>query len=201
MEVRIVDARREHAKFLAWVILTAHRSHLERGLWDFLVGGSEAECLRFLEALTTTAKPHWAHYSTFIVAEVEGRAASALCGYFDSELGTPSFLAALPEVNQVIDRTEEDNVAGWQRAGSIVHCAPDHVDGAWVVENVATLPEFRRKGLVDTLLVEILDRGRSRDAATADIGVLVGNDPAQRAYEKAGFAVTGEKRHPEFEAV
>ena len=40
-----------------------------------------------------------------------------------------------------------------------------------------------------------------RAATIADIGVLIGNDPAQRAYEKAGFEVTGEKRHPEFEAV
>jgi len=201
MQVRIADARPEHAEFLAWVILTAHRSHLERGLWDFVLGGSEAECLRFLKALTTTVQPHWAHYSTFIVAEVDGQPAAALCGYFAAEHGTPALAKALPEANQMVGRTEEDNLAGWQRAGSIAHCAPDHVDGAWIVENVATLPEFRRKGLVDRLLVEILDKGRSRGAIIADIGVLIGNDPAQRAYEKAGFEVTGEKRHPEFEAV
>ena len=201
MEVRIVDARQEHAEFLAWVILTAHRSHLERCMWDFLVGGSETECLRFLGALTTTDQPHWAHYSTFIVAEVEGQPASALCGYFDADFGGASFLKALPEVNQAVGRTEEDNIAGWQRAGSITYVAPEHADGAWVVENVATLPEFRRRGLVDRLLVEILDRGRGRGATFADIGVLIGNDPAQRAYEKAGFEVTGEKRHPDFEAV
>jgi len=66
---------------------------------------------------------------------------------------------------------------------------------------VATLPEFRRRGLTDRLLAEILDKGRRRGATTADVGVLIGNDPAQRAYEKAGFEVIGEKRHPEFEAV
>ena len=69
------------------------------------------------------------------------------------------------------------------------------------MENVATAPEYRRRGLVDRLLVEILGKGRERAATIADIGVLIGNDPAQRAYEKAGFEVTGEKRHPEFEAV
>jgi translation initiation factor 4G len=170
-------------------------------MWDFLVGGSEAECLRFLEALTTTDQRHWAHHSIFMVAEVEGRPVSALSGYFDAELGGASFLKALPEVNQAVGRTEEDNIAGWQRAGSIVYVAPEHADGAWVVENVATLPEFRRRGLVDRLLEEILDRGRSRGATFSDIGVLIGNDGAQRAYEKAGFEVTGEKRHPDFEAV
>jgi translation initiation factor 4G len=201
MEVRIVDARPEHAEFVAWVMLTAHRSHLERGLWDFLVGGTEAECLRFLKALATTVQPHWAHYSTFIVAEVDGQAASALCGYFEAEHGTPMLLQALPQVNRAVGRTDEEYAAGWERASSIAHVAPEHAPGAWIVENVATLPEFRRRGLVDRLLVEILERGRKRGATIADIAVLIGNDPAQRAYEKAGFEVTGEKRHPEFEAV
>jgi translation initiation factor 4G len=203
MELRIVDARPEHARFLARVILIAHRSHLERGLWDFLVGDSEAECLRFLEALTITSQPHWAHYSTFIVAEVDGQPASALCGYFDGELGTetPFLISAIREANQAVGRTEEDTIAGWQRASSIAHVAPAHAPEAWVTENVATLPEFRRRGLADRLLAEILDRGRRRGATIGDVGVLIGNDPAQRAYEKAGFEVIGEKRHPEFEAV
>lgn len=30
---------------------------------------------------------------------------------------------------------------------------------------------------------------------------MIGNDPAQRAYEKAGFRVTGEKRDPGYESV
>ncbi len=203
MEAKIVEARPEHSEFVAWVILTAHRSHLERCMWDFLVGGTEAECLRFLEALATTSEPHWCHYSNFIIAEVDGRPASALCGYVEGELGTgtPSFPNALPEANRAVGRTDEDNIAGWQRAGSIIYVAPEHTEDAWVVENVATLPEFRRRGLVDRLLLEMLDRGRSRGATIADIGVLIGNDPAQRAYEKVGFRVIGEKCHPEFEAV
>ncbi len=201
MELKIVDARPEHAKFIAWVMLTAHRSHLERGLWDFVLEGPDAERLRFLEALATTSRPHWSHYSTFIVAEVDGRPAAALCGYFEAEHGMLAFRDAVPEANQAVGRTEEDVAAGWERAGSIAHVAPEHDAGAWIIENVATLPEFRRRGLADRLLAEILERGRGKGATIADIGVLIGNDPAQRAYEKAGFKVTGEKRHPEFEAV
>ena len=200
-DVMIADAGWKHAGYLAWVMLTAHRSHLERGLWDFVVAGSEAECLRYLEALAVTEQAHWAHYSTFIVAEVEGRPAAALCGYFEAEHGTPALVQGMAEANRVVGRSEEEHAAGWQRAGSIVHVAPEYAPGVWIVEHVATLPEYRRRGLVDRLLMEILDRGRQYGATVADIGVLIGNDPAQRAYEKAGFRVTGEKRHPEFEAV
>lgn len=201
MGVEVVDARAQHAEFIAWVLLTAHRSHLERGMWDFVVGGTEAECLAFLEALATTTESHWAHRSAFIVAEVDGEPAAALCGYFDEEAGMEALAKALPEANERIGRTERDNAAGFARAGSIAYCAPAHEDGVWIVENVATRPEYRRQGLVALLLDEILERGRERAATQADIGVLIGNDGAQFAYERAGFTVIGEKRHPEFEAV
>jgi translation initiation factor 4G len=194
------DANRQDASFLAWVLLTAHRSHLERGMWDLVVDGEEADCVRFLEHLAATSLPHWAHFSTFLVAEVDGVPAAALCGYFEAELGMPALAKALPEVNAALGRSEAEGVAGYRRAGSIVHVAPEHEPGVWIVENVATRPEYRRRGLIDRLLAEILERGRQLGARVADIGVLIGNDPAQRAYEKNGFAVVGEKRHPEFEA-
>jgi ribosomal protein S18 acetylase RimI-like enzyme len=197
VKVSIVEARRDHIPFLAWVMLTASRSHLERGLWDFFVGGTEAECLRFLEALARTPTRHWAHYSNFIVAESDGKPVSALCGYFE----TPTLIQGIREAGQALGRSEEEDAAGWQRASSIRYCAPEHAPGAWIVENVATLPQLRRRGLVDRLLAEILEKGRMTDATVAEVGVLIGNDPAQRAYEKAGFVVVDEKRHPEFEDV
>jgi ribosomal protein S18 acetylase RimI-like enzyme len=113
----------------------------------------------------------------------------------------PVLAAGMDEANRRLGRSQEEHDAGWQRAGSIARCMPQHVPRAWIVEWVATHPEFRRRGLVDRLLVEILERGRAAGAPVADIGAYVGNDPAQRAYEKAGFEVIGEARHPEFEAV
>src|SRR3972149_1270610 len=88
---RIVEATPQHAPFLAWVTLTAFRSQLERGFWDFMLGGDEAYKLRYLEALTTTEQRHWVHYSTFIVAEVGGRPASAQCGYRRRRAAAPGY--------------------------------------------------------------------------------------------------------------
>lgn len=48
-------------------MLTAHRSHLPLGLWDFYFGVDEAQCLRYLEVFATTETPHWTHYSPFIL--------------------------------------------------------------------------------------------------------------------------------------
>ena len=44
------------------------------------------------------------------------------------------------------------------------------------------------------------EEGRRRDYARAQISVLIGNAPAQFAYERAGFAVVDERRHPDFQA-
>jgi ribosomal protein S18 acetylase RimI-like enzyme len=200
MQVEIRDAVREDAEFIAWVMLTAFRSHLERGLWDLVVGDDEKEVLRFLEHLATTSRPHWSHYSAFLIAEVDGEKAAALAGYFDRELGMHALSEVMPEVNRAVGRSEADVRAGVERAGSISLVGSEHGPNAWVVENVATRPEFRRRGLVDRLLCEMLERGRRRDATSAEIGVLIGNDSAQRAYQKNGFKLLGEKRHPDFEA-
>lgn len=198
--VEIVPAREEHVPFIAWVELAAARSHLERGTWDLYIDGTEAETLRFIETLATTETRHFAHYSNFIVAQVGGEPAAALSGYFDVELGLPALTAGIEEANRTLSRSADENAAGWQRAGSIALVSIEHEPGAWIVEWVATRPEFRRRGLVDRLLSDMLQIGRGKGATTGEIGVFIGNDPAQRAYEKAGFAPVGEARHPEFEA-
>jgi ribosomal protein S18 acetylase RimI-like enzyme len=199
-DIQIVEARKEHAPFIAWVMLTAARSHLPVGMWDLLCGGSERETLRLLEALATTGDAHWAHYSLFFVAEVDGQPASALAAYIERENGAHTLLEPLRAANATVARADDDLAAGWARAGSIGRVNPQHDPTTLVVEHVATLPDYRRQGLIDRLLAAALDRGRSRGAALADVGVLIGNDRAQRAYEKAGFRVVDELLDAEFEA-
>jgi ribosomal protein S18 acetylase RimI-like enzyme len=199
-DVKIVEARAEHAPFIAWVILTAQRSHLERGFWDHFLGGSEERVLRYLEALTTTEQPHWVHHTIFLVAEVDGRPAAALSGYFKEELRSDGQFerGMVLAVAATGIMPEADAMA---RATTMLQVSAEHVPGAWIIESVATAPEFRRQGLIDQLMEAILERGRERGASVSDISVLIENDAAQRAYEKAGFNVISEKRHPEFEAV
>ena len=197
MSTRIVDASKDHADFIAWVSLAAARSHLPRGFWDHFIDRDQAACLEYLETLATTSRPHLFHHSAFLVAEVEGRPAAALCGYLEEELGYQALQSVDSEVDARLARPPEASRDGMARNAAFFTVVPQHRPGTWIVENVATRPEFRRRGLVSQLLEEVLKRGAARGAQIADIGVLIGNDPAELAYEKAGFRAVGEKRNPE----
>ena len=71
---------------------------------------------------------------------------------------------------------------------------PGPPEPRWVIENVATRPEMRRKGLVDGLLHQLLGHGRERGFEHAQISVFIENERARRAYIKAGFEPLAEQR-------
>lgn len=199
--ITIAPARAEHASFVAWVMMAAARSHMPKGIWDFVAGPDEARILRFLTALASTAQPHGGHYSQFLIAEVDGTPAAGLMGYFEGEHDMQALGAAVPLALGAAGITLDEFNAGFVDGGTMLNMQPQHADGAWIVEHVATHPDFRRRGLIDKLLQAIMDRGRERGATIGEVGVFIGNDRAQAAYEKAGFTVVEEMFDAEFERV
>ena len=160
--------------------------------------GTEKECLAFLQMLVVTKMPHLFHYSCFLVAEVDGRPVAALGGYDPRSLGYPALRKAIVEVVHKLGMSEPDKAAS-TRSEKVLCCIPDEVEGAWVIDSVATVLEFRRQGVVSQLLEEILEKGRKQGFRRAQINMYIGNIPAQKAYEKHGFKVVDEKREPAFE--
>jgi translation initiation factor 4G len=199
MDIKIRSATPEDVQFLAWVILTSGRAHVKRGIWEVILGGTEQECLNFLAQLSMTKIPHLFHYTCFLVAEVDGRLVAALGGYDPKVLGYPALRQAVVEVSREMGFSGPDEAA-MRRSEKVLSCIPDEVEGAWVVDSVATVPEFRRRGIVSKLLDKILDKGRQQGFPRAQINMYIGNIPAQKAYEKHGFRILDEKRHPSFEA-
>lgn len=200
LELQVADARREHAPFLAWVMQAASRSHLQRGPLEIFVDGSDAECLRFCEGLALTTVPQWSSFRHFLVGEINGVPAGALCGYFVGECDGPLFGKSTVEVAVQLGWSHERLLAAWNRVIPLRSAPLARTPGAWQVESVATAPNFRRMGVIRALLEAILARGRERGATLAELSVLIGNDGAQRAYESAGFEVVEEARHPDYEA-
>jgi ribosomal protein S18 acetylase RimI-like enzyme len=200
MSAKIRRGKAEDADFLARVMMLASRGHLRRGVWDLIAGGSENDCLDYLRRLALAEPVSLCHFSSFIVADHDGRPAAALCGFDPRNGGWETLGQAMQNVQRAIGWTLADEKAMAARTAPVWQCTFDTLDGAWVVESVATMPEFRRRGLTDALMTEILATGHARGHRIAQLTVLIGNVAAQRAYEKAGFKVRDEKRHPAFEA-
>lgn len=198
MNIKIRPARSDDASFLAWVILISGRAHVQRGIWEVILGGTEEECLVFLRKLVVTKTPHLFHHSCFLVAEVEGRPVAGLGGYDPKSLGYPTLRKAINEVVYKIGFSGPDSEA-MKRSQKVLSCIPEDVEGAWVVDSVAAVPEFRRQGITSELLEEMLEKGRGQGFRRAQINIYIGNIPAQRLYEKHGFKVVDEKRHSDFE--
>jgi len=197
---KIRRATREDADFLAWAMLTASRAHLKRGPWDLIVGADDTGCLEYLKRLAVAEPRSMCHYESFFVAEVDGRAAAALCGFRPGEEAWVTVGQAMAVVQRDLGWTERDVAASQQRMAPVGSCFPPDAGADWCIDFVATLPEYRRRGLVDALLREAVRCGVERGATLAQILIFIGNDAAQAAYEKAGFAVHDESCSPEFEA-
>jgi ribosomal protein S18 acetylase RimI-like enzyme len=196
----IRPARPEDARFLAWVALASARSHLERGFWDLLIPQSESDRLDYLEQLFVAEPPSWWHWSIFLVVERDGRPQAALSGFdpADARFARPdeAVVAALAARGWSDARTQ----AGLARASPFFRCVHQPEPGSWMVESVATRPEARGSGLAQALIERVLEAGRAGGHRAAQLNLLIGNTPAQRLYERFGFRVVAERRHPEFEA-
>ncbi len=198
-QLRIRQADANDSAFLAEVMLLASRSQLPRGFWDLVV--AEEDLLDFLELLILIDSASFCHYSNFLIGETDEGPAAALSAY---DPGTPGMLSP----GQLI-------AAGWEEFGwpddellevykrlePYQTALPEQRPGLWTIEWVATIPRLRRQGFITTLLERILDEGRARNYKRAQITTFMGNESATRGYQKLGFSIAEERRHPDFEKI
>ena len=195
--ITIRHATIEDSSFLAQVMLISGRAHVERGIWEVVLGGPEHEVLDFLEQLSITDPPHLFHYSCFLVAEADNRPVAGLGGYDPGAKGYEKLQEAVARVQAGKGHAPQDPQVA-KRAQRVLSCLPQNIDGAWVIDSVATLPGYRRRGISEKLLEAILEIGRTRGHTTAQVNIYIGNVPAQEAYEKMGFSTREEKLCPAF---
>lgn len=201
MNFTIRPATLADVPFLAWVQLAASRSHLPFGFWDIAIPGPDEYRLPIIERVCRAEAVSFAHWSRFLVAEVNGEPAAGLSAYDDAKNATGDVFGHAMMEALIAEGWDGARLGALQqRLVPFLTCAPEQPDDTWVVEWVATKPAHRGKGLTNALLKAILAEGRKRDFTQFQIGLLIGNTPAQRAYEGVGFTLADEKRHPDFEA-
>ena len=200
MSITTRPATSSDADFIAWVMQEASRSHLPKGVWDLAFPGPDEERLAILAKIASSDRVHFAHTSLFRILEVDGERAVAMCGYECGEHGLEQLTLGMAEVLQQLGWTPSQLVALGERTSSFAATGYVNPDGLWIVEWVATVPEFRGRGLVRKLLLEVLEEGRQRAFTLAQIGYLLGNVRAKSAYEGVGFKWLEDHCHPSFEA-
>jgi len=190
--LHIRDAGPQDASFLAKSILIAGRAHVTRGIWEVILGGSEEETLRFLQVLSIAQIPHLFHYSYYLIAEENASGpVGSLGGYDPNIAGYHALQKAIPEVVRKLNLPAQvSNIS--KEAKKILACLPKGIEGAWIIDSVATLPEHRRKGVSETLLHTILEKGKRQGYSKAQVNVYIGNEPALKLYRKFGFEIVEE---------
>jgi ribosomal protein S18 acetylase RimI-like enzyme len=201
MAFRIRCGTADDAAFLAWVMFFSSRSHLKRGLWDLIIGAEEAGCLDYLRRLAVAEPRSLYHCENFLIAEIAGERAAALCG-FETGGAWEIVGEAMANVQRDLGWTDADVAASYQRIAPIwTACMPADAGADFAIESVATLPQYRRRGLVHALIDEVLQNARKIGCKLAQITTYIGNDAAQSSYEKSGFKVLDEKRCTQLETV
>lgn len=197
-ETDINAASPENSTAISRLIYIAGQGHLEPSIYDLIFTGPPGptpERLGQMERLLNAEARSWFHHSFYDVAEVDGRVAASLCAFSKEEGRARWLVAALREIGW----DDADLVAMGERLQPVIRVEPRIPAGAWVIENVAAFPEFRRRGLVNALLERAIEKGRTRGHDHFQIGCVIGNETARAAYEKTGFRVTDEKTDDEFE--
>ena len=194
MDIVIREATPQDAPAVAELMYIAGKSHVQTSIYDLMFPGSMEERLQKLAALFTTRARSWYHYTHYLVCEVRGSVAGSLCGFNDLESGGGRLGEAFIEIGT----GRAEGKAMYERMRPFHRVNPKHYEDSWVIEHVAVFPDYRGRGIITSLLEEILRRGREADYDHAELNMLIGNTPARRAYEKAGFVIVEENTDEEF---
>jgi len=188
------------ADFIALTILLAQRGPTPRGWLDIALGWSEPEVFDFTRKLAAARQRSWWHTANFIIAEIDGAPAAALCAM--PSHGTQTTAGrAIEEIARDFGMSPSDVAAIYKRGAYSENCWIQGGDSDWLIEHVASQPGYRGRGLMQALIARALAAGEQAGFKRTSISFLIGNDPAERCYAKAGFSFAEEKRDAAFEAL
>ncbi len=199
MQVKIRPARNKDIPFLGWVMFTAARSHLAESPWSVIFHEPEARTRILLERMSQIPALPWSYVSKFWIAEVDGVVAAAMCGFAPLTESSPVLAELELDVAKQEFNYSETRLAGIRNRLTIAALGfPEDLPDTWGIENVAVLPKFRGKGLLDRLFEHTLEEGRKRGFKRTQTLCLIGNEPGQKAFERNGFKVLAQKTSPAF---
>jgi len=183
--MNIRTAKVEDAEFIAWAILESTRAGKKQGVFDLIFSPAE-DIPKAVATLVAHETKTVCHYSNFLIAEVDGKVAGALCGYDGYRMSWDTMSQALESMGCQGDY--KDRISGY------LLCEPVVEKNTLVLDFMITKEEFRGLGVVKELVKKVLLNARLRGFRRAQTGIEIGSIETQLAYEKMGFTFKEEKK-------
>jgi len=197
-EALVRRASADDASILAELICLAGESPGAKGLYDLFFGGERDYQLdRMRRLVRAQTRTHFS-YLSFFVAEVDGVVAAAACG-FDPEIrGRKNLVPALRETGW----SGSEIGQAMERFAPVLTCLAEEPQNTWILEHVATLSQFRGRGLAGGVVSRAIEAGFAAGCGRVQVSLLLGNEIARKLYLKLGFKPAGPPRtNPLFEHV
>ena len=194
------DAKASDASDIAKLYYLAGKSHVAVSIFDLMVAGPPGmtdDRIESMAKVIAAEASSWLSYRYCHVMEVDGKVASGLATFRTEQASNRQLGHAMMEVGWSMKDMMEmgRRLRVWSRTD------PGREPGFLIVENVATFVEYRGNGFTSELLSQAIDRAREGRFKGLQLEVLLGNEPAISAYEKAGFKMEKTKENKKFEKV
>jgi GNAT superfamily N-acetyltransferase len=202
-ELDIVPATLDDADFLGEALLLAERSHLDFGLWDYILSplddtaapypdSAKIAVLADLVRHDDTSPMHWTQFLVLRTSTAAAVGSITSYHYPHVQFGrNPALFARVCATH--LQWTADEAQRANDRFGILGPAFSANVDwdDRFVIEGVYVAPAQRGRGAVGRLLDRVLNRACAAGCHQSLVTCSVGNAPARSAYMRAGFVSLG----------
>lgn len=188
--ITVKQAEKTDCSFLATIILLAESTGYEVTCYKKMFGKTMSELLPTFEKMIDNEKDgHPLTYRSYMVAYIDDIPAAAISVYKEGEFGDSNHLMT-GALMTVFDRKSVALAFGFLKNHNDISIQKKA--NTLQIDCVATLPDFRGKGLLKELMKTAEEKGRQLNVNEIQIQVWKKNEAAIAVYEKAGYKIVHE---------
>jgi ribosomal protein S18 acetylase RimI-like enzyme len=184
-------AKLDDLDFVAYCNYTASSPSPGFCYWDSLIEGFGIETITFIRQAISFDVLAWCRISDFFIAENQGTLiAGASCFVMNQEDYRPLDLKNINKLYNFLEWSSEQVKQFEERYETVWYNPQDETlrpSGAWTIECVAVVEQFRGQGIGKDLLRHITKEAQDAEVESIGVSVTVGNEIAESLYLSVGF--------------
>jgi len=185
--IKIRKAESADSRFVAAAMLASSRSGKKMGIFDLIFETSDdVQLIEKLSQLALATTKSQCHYTNFLIAEEDGKAVGALCGYEPRIATHEIFSKALDEVG--VDEGYHERIAAY------LLCQSDIDRQTWVLDYMEVDDNAHELSVLKELVQKSMLNARLKGYRKVQTMVEIGATETELVYEKIGFKFVDEKR-------